>query len=74
MRDVDGRVQKLRVDVSWVPNLLSYLDTTPTGDAGVAFDDSVAPVSSPVSGTPASRPYSAPPSSAPPAAPPGPVE
>jgi hypothetical protein len=74
MRDVDGRVQKLRVDVSWVPNLLSYLDTTPTGDAGVAFDDSVAPVSSPVSGTPASRPYSAPPSSTPPAAPPGPVE
>jgi AAA-like domain len=33
MRDVDGRVQKLRIDVSWVPSLLSYLDTTPTGDA-----------------------------------------
>jgi len=33
MRDVDGRVQKLRVDVSWVPSLLSYLDTTPTGEA-----------------------------------------
>jgi hypothetical protein len=29
MRDVDGRVQKLRVDVSYVPHLLSYLDTTP---------------------------------------------
>ncbi len=29
MRDVDGRVQKLRVDVSYVPELLSYLDTTP---------------------------------------------
>ena len=29
MRDVDGRVQKLRVDVSWVPGLLDYLDTTP---------------------------------------------
>src|SRR5690349_8136780 len=33
MRDVDGRVQKLRIDVSWVPSLLSYLDTTPTGEA-----------------------------------------
>ncbi len=33
MRDVDGRVQKLRIDVSWVPGLLSYLDTTPAGDA-----------------------------------------
>ena len=33
MRDVDGRVQKLRIDVSWVPGLLSYLDTTPSGDA-----------------------------------------
>jgi hypothetical protein len=33
MRDVDGRVQKLRIDVSWVPGLLAHLDTTPTGDA-----------------------------------------
>jgi hypothetical protein len=35
MRDVDGRVQKLRVDVSYVPDLLTYLDTTPatTGSA-----------------------------------------
>ncbi len=33
MRDVDGRVQKVRVDVSYVPQLLSYLDTTPTGAA-----------------------------------------
>ncbi len=35
MRDVDGRVQKLRVDVSYVPGLLTYLDTTPatTGSA-----------------------------------------
>jgi len=32
MRDVDGRVQKLRVDVSWVPGLLDYLDTTPSRD------------------------------------------
>jgi hypothetical protein len=29
MRDVDGRIQKLRVDVSWVRDLLDYLDTTP---------------------------------------------
>jgi hypothetical protein len=29
MRDVDGRVQKVRVDVSYVPSLLEYLDTTP---------------------------------------------
>lgn len=32
MRDVDGRVQKLRIDVSWVPGLLAHLDTTPAGD------------------------------------------
>ncbi|WP_432834425.1 ATP-binding protein [Dactylosporangium sp. CA-092794] len=31
MRDVDGRVQKVRVDVSYVPDLLRYLDTTPGG-------------------------------------------
>jgi hypothetical protein len=30
MRDVDGRVQKVRVDVSYVANLLEHLDTTPT--------------------------------------------
>jgi hypothetical protein len=29
MRDVDGRVQKVRVDVSYVPELLTYLNTTP---------------------------------------------
>lgn len=29
MRDVDGRVQKVRVDVSYVPGLLDYLNTTP---------------------------------------------
>jgi hypothetical protein len=29
MRDVDGRVQKVRVDVSWVAGLLDHLDTTP---------------------------------------------
>jgi hypothetical protein len=30
MRDVDGRVQKVRVDVSYVEGLLDHLDTTPT--------------------------------------------
>jgi hypothetical protein len=34
MRDVDGRVQKLRVDVSYVADLLRYLDTTPTAAGG----------------------------------------
>jgi AAA domain-containing protein len=29
MRDVDGRVQKVRVDVSYVDGLLQHLDTTP---------------------------------------------
>ncbi|MFC6015468.1 ATP-binding protein [Plantactinospora solaniradicis] len=29
MRDVDGRVQKVRVDVSYVQGLLDHLDTTP---------------------------------------------
>jgi hypothetical protein len=31
MRDVDGRVQKIRIDVSYVRHLLDYLDTTPGG-------------------------------------------
>jgi hypothetical protein len=31
VRDVDGRVQKIRVDVSYVEGLLSTLDTTPLG-------------------------------------------
>jgi hypothetical protein len=31
MRDVDGRVQKIRVDVSYVNGLLEALDTTPGG-------------------------------------------
>jgi hypothetical protein len=30
MRDVDGRVQRMRVDLAYVPHLLDYLDTTPT--------------------------------------------
>ena len=33
MRDVDGRVQKVRVDVSYVEGLLEHLDTTPTAAA-----------------------------------------
>jgi hypothetical protein len=36
MRDVDGRVQKVRIDVSWVPGLLEHLDTTPAGTAETA--------------------------------------
>jgi hypothetical protein len=41
MRDVDARVQKIRVDVSYVPELLTYLDTTPaaTGPAPVVSPD-----------------------------------
>ncbi|MGH8794554.1 MAG: ATP-binding protein [Stackebrandtia sp.] len=31
MRDVDGRVQRMRADISYVPGLLEYLDTTPGG-------------------------------------------
>jgi hypothetical protein len=31
MRDVDGRVQKIRIDVSYVGGLLEHLDTTPGG-------------------------------------------
>ena len=73
MRDVDGRVQKLRIDVSWVPGLLSYLDTTPTGDAGIgSLDDSAGPVSAPMAApvsaplpTPVSAPVPAPSSGAP---------
>ncbi|WP_369916041.1 ATP-binding protein [Plantactinospora sp. KBS50] len=33
MRDVDGRIQKVRVDVSYVPGLLQHLDTTPAAAA-----------------------------------------
>ncbi len=41
MRDVDGRVQKMRVDVSYVPELLRYLDTTPvTATAPAGRDQS----------------------------------
>lgn len=36
MRDVDGRVQKVRVDVSYVDGLLEHLDTTPAAVARAA--------------------------------------
>ncbi|MEU5937611.1 ATP-binding protein [Micromonospora sp. NPDC047548] len=36
MRDVDGRVQKVRVDVSYVEGLLQHLDTTPATVAQAA--------------------------------------
>ncbi|WBB74086.1 ATP-binding protein [Micromonospora sp. WMMD1128] len=36
MRDVDGRVQKVRVDVSYVDGLLNHLDTTPAAVAQAA--------------------------------------
>ena len=38
MRDVDGRVQKIRVDVSYVPDLLTYLDTTPVAPLAPGSD------------------------------------
>ena len=34
MRDVDGRVQKIRIDLSWAQDLLACLDTTPTAPGG----------------------------------------
>jgi AAA-like domain len=39
MRDVDGRVQKVRVDVSYVPELLTYLDTTPVATTPTPTSD-----------------------------------
>lgn len=36
MRDVDGRVQKIRIDVSWVPGLLAALDTNPPAPLALA--------------------------------------
>lgn len=38
MRDVDGRVQKVRIDVSYVPELLTYLDTTPAATPAPGSD------------------------------------
>ncbi len=43
MRDVDGRVQKIRVDVSYVEGLLDHLDTTPA----VAAQPSILPPGAP---------------------------
>ncbi|MGH3715009.1 MAG: ATP-binding protein [Micromonosporaceae bacterium] len=55
MRDVDGRVQRMRVDISYVPGLLDYLDTTPGGSAAGSAPVSSVPVSAtPVSATPVS--------------------
>lgn len=46
MRDVDARVQRMRVDISYVPALLDYLDTTPGGaQAGTAAQTSAPPTS-----------------------------
>ncbi|MEN3304123.1 MAG: hypothetical protein V7603_325 [Micromonosporaceae bacterium] len=49
MRDVDGRVQKIRVDVSYVPELLRYLDTTPVAatNPGPASDLTGLPLDEP---------------------------
>ena len=42
MRDVDGRVQRVRADISYVPGLLDHLDTTPGGrDSDAAFESTV---------------------------------
>jgi hypothetical protein len=46
MRDVDARVQKVRIDVSYVPDLLTYLDTTP----GAAPASGLTPSSDPLDG------------------------
>ncbi|WP_425411408.1 ATP-binding protein [Longispora albida] len=40
MRDVDGRVQKVRVDISYVPGLLDFLDTTPMTAAEATAQES----------------------------------
>jgi hypothetical protein len=56
MRDVDGRIQKLRVDVSWVQGLLDHLDTTPgsasagTTTSGGGLGGTVAPLGRPPTG------------------------
>jgi hypothetical protein len=41
MRDVDGRVQKIRVDVSWAAGLLERLDTTPGGPRALSSGPAV---------------------------------
>jgi hypothetical protein len=72
MRDVDGRVQKVRIDVSWVPDLLSYLDTTPSVPGSGSGADPAGGHPTPVSSPPTSAapalpsPTSARPASAPP--------
>ena len=44
MRDVDGRVQRVRVDVSYVPELLTHLDTTPAMDPAANTTDLTDPL------------------------------
>jgi hypothetical protein len=44
MRDVDGRVQRVRVDVSYVPELLTHLDTTPVMDPAANTTDLTDPL------------------------------
>jgi hypothetical protein len=47
MRDVDGRVQKVRVDVSYVEGLLDHLDTTPvSASASTGASSALTPGSS----------------------------
>ncbi|HEX5596248.1 MAG TPA: ATP-binding protein [Micromonosporaceae bacterium] len=47
MRDVDGRVQKVRVDVSYVEGLLEHLDTTPAAAAPTSLPSDPSGVASP---------------------------
>ena len=48
MRDVDGRVQRVRADISYVPGLLEHLDTTPGGrDAAARPSDARPPSADP---------------------------
>ncbi|WP_425304428.1 ATP-binding protein [Stackebrandtia albiflava] len=43
MRDVDGRVQRVRADISYVPGLLDHLDTTPGGRQAAARPTDASP-------------------------------
>ena len=43
MRDVDGRVQRVRADISYVPGLLEHLDTTPGGREAAARPTNTGP-------------------------------
>jgi len=52
MRDVDGRVQRIRVDISYVPGLLEHLDTTPTPQPR-NDSNAIAPIATPSPSAPA---------------------